>query len=180
MLTHGEPGRRLLKGRRVGAAQPFDAAGDPRFDPAVRDGVGNNRRRTQAGDAVGRNGLCLDMRRQIGFQHDFPREVRLALLRHDRSEREGFDPVRIDLVPLQQPADRVLGQRQGPDGRERLSRLHKRRACAGDDGNSMCAHLFSFAVSGDPTGRPSRLSLRHVLESLATSRPASSFTSHST
>ena len=180
VLTHGEAGRRLLKGRRVRAAEPFDAAGDARFDPSGGNRVGNNRGRPQARNAVRRNGLRLDVRRQIGFQHDFPREVRFALLGNDGSEGQCLDPLRIDLVPLEQPPHCVPGQRQRTNRSKRLPRLHERRACAGDDGNSMRAHLISFPVSVDTGDRPSRFSLRHVLDSLATSRPASSFTSHST
>jgi hypothetical protein len=137
VLAHAEAGGGLAERRRVRPAEPLHTAGDSSADTTARDGVRNDRRGPEAGDAVGRYGLRLDPGRQAGLEHDLPSEVRLPALGHDHAERHRVDAGRIDLVSLEKTPHRVLRQRQRTKRRKRLARLHERRAGAGYDGNPL-------------------------------------------
>ena len=105
--------RPVVGSRNVAGSAPLSHStppGDPGADPPPSDGVRDDRRRPEAGDAVGRNRLRLDPGRQAGLEHDLPGEVGLAVLRHDHAERHRVDAGGIDLVSLQQAAHRVLRQ----------------------------------------------------------------------
>src|SRR3989442_390084 len=117
-------------------------------DAPVRDGLGDDRRGTQAGDAVRGNRLCLYMRRETRFEHDLAGKVRLMALGHDCTESNGVDPLRIDLVAIEEPAHRMFRERRGADRRKRLPGLDERRARAGNNGDPVITHAaFSFALA---------------------------------
>ena len=78
---------------------------------------------------------------QTGLEHDLPREVRFPTFRDDDAKRDPVDTRGIDRVPLEQSPDGVLRQRQGSQGRERLSRFHERGPRARDDRYPMLAHV---------------------------------------
>jgi hypothetical protein len=149
VLAHRETGRGLPEGCRVRPAEPLHAPGDPGVDPSPRDGVRDDRRGAEAGDAVGGDGLCLDPGRQARLQHDFPGEVRLARFRDHHAERYRANARRIDLMSLQQPADRVFPQCERPERRKGLAGLDERRAGTGDDSHPLICH----DSSSNPAGR---------------------------
>src|SRR6267378_56654 len=88
------------------------------------------------------------MGRQAGFEDDFPGKVRFATLGHDRTESNGVDPLRIDLVAIEEPAYGMFRERGRPDGRKRLPGLDERRASAGNNSDPVITHAaFSFALA---------------------------------
>src|SRR5438445_2829454 len=147
VLAHGEASTRLIERARIRSAQPLDTARDAGADPPVRDGLGDDRRGTQAGNAVGGNRLCLDTRRQASLEDDFTREIRLAALGHHGAKGNGIDAFRIDVVALEKPAHRMLRERGGAERRKCFPSLDKGRAGAGNNGDSGITHSEGWTAS---------------------------------
>src|SRR5467141_3504079 len=143
VLAHREAGARLVERARIRSAQPLDAARDAGADTPVRDGLGDDRRGTQAGDAVRGNRLCLYMRRQARFEYDLAGKVGFMALGHDCTESNGVDPLRIDLVAIEEPAYGMFRERSGSDGRKRFAGFDERRARAGNNGDPVITHKLT-------------------------------------
>src|SRR5262249_42803153 len=136
------------EGARIGSTQPLDSAGDTGADPPRGDGIGDDGRRAQAGDAVRGNGLRLDTGRQARFEDEFPGQGGLAALGHDYAEGKGVDPIRIDLVAIEESAHRMFRERGRPARRQRLAGFDKRRASASNNSNPvMTNETFAFSRS---------------------------------
>lgn len=108
--AHRETGGRLSKGRRIGSAEPFHPACDAGANAPLRNGIRNDRRRTQTRNAVGRDGLRLDGGGKASLEHDFPSEIGLALLRNDGAKGDGLNSCGINGVALQETPYGVLSE----------------------------------------------------------------------
>src|SRR6267143_2167466 len=95
------------------------------------------------------------MGRQAGFEDDFPGKVRFATLGHDRTESNGVDPLRIDLVALEEPAYGMFRERSGSDGRKRFAGFDERRARAGNNGDPVITHKLT-PLHASPIEAPPR------------------------